>query len=39
MPIDLAELKPRQLEELIDQPDDVTVDVNDPDAKVQVYCE
>ena len=39
VPIDLTELKPQQLEELIDQLDDVTVDVNEPDAKIQVFCE
>ncbi|MEV6630456.1 hypothetical protein AB0M54_06865 [Actinoplanes sp. NPDC051470] len=39
VPIDLTQLKPQQLEELIDQLDEVTVDVNDPTAKVQVYCE
>jgi hypothetical protein len=39
VPIDLTELKPQQLEELIDQFDDFTVDVDDPDAKVQVFCE
>ncbi|CAM5448951.1 hypothetical protein GCM10010390_25190 [Streptomyces mordarskii] len=39
MPIDLAELKPQHLEERIDQLDEVTVDVDDPDAKVQVFCE
>jgi hypothetical protein len=39
VPIDLTELKPQQLEELIDQLDNVTVDVNDSDAKVQVFCE
>ncbi|MEE4585870.1 MULTISPECIES: GatB/YqeY domain-containing protein [Streptomyces violaceusniger group] len=39
VPIDLAELKPQHLEELIDQLDEVTVDVDDPDAKVQVFCE
>jgi hypothetical protein len=39
IPLDLTELKPQQLEELIDQLDDVTVDVDDPDAKVQVFCE
>jgi Asp-tRNA(Asn)/Glu-tRNA(Gln) amidotransferase B subunit len=39
VPIDLAELKPQQLEELIDQLDEVTVDVEDPDSKVHVYCE
>jgi hypothetical protein len=39
VPIDLTELKPQHLEELIEQLDDVTVDIDDPDAKVQVFCE
>jgi hypothetical protein len=39
IPIDLTELKPQQLEELIDQLDEVTIDVDDPDTKVQVFCE
>jgi len=39
VPIDLTELKPQQLEELIDQLDEVTIDVNDSSAKVQVFCE
>ena len=39
VPIDLTELKPQQLEELIDELDEVTVDVDDPGSKVQVFCE
>jgi hypothetical protein len=39
VPIDLAQLKPQDIEELIEQLDDVTVDIEDPDAKVQVFCE
>jgi len=39
VPIDLTELKPQHIEELIDQLDEVTVDVDDPDSKVQVFCE
>ena len=39
VPIDLTELRPQQLEELIDQLDDVTIDVDDSGAKVQVFCE
>ena len=39
VPIDLTQLKPQDIEELIDQLDEVTVDVDDPDAKVQVFCE
>ena len=39
VPIDLTQLKPQQLEELIEQLDELTVDVGDPDTKVQVFCE
>lgn len=39
VPIDLTELKPEHLEELIEHLDDLTIDVDDPDAKVQVFCE
>ncbi|MFE1360890.1 SHOCT-like domain-containing protein [Streptomyces harbinensis] len=36
---DLADLKPQHLEELIDHLDDVVIDIDDPEAKVQVFCE
>jgi hypothetical protein len=39
VPIDLTELKPQHLEEFIEALDDVTVDVDDPDTKIQVFCE
>lgn len=39
VPIDLTQLKPQHIEELIEQLDDVIVDVDQPDAKVQVFCE
>ncbi|GGV69502.1 hypothetical protein GCM10010294_26520 [Streptomyces griseoloalbus] len=39
VPIDLTELKPQHLEELLEQLDEVTVDVDDPDGKVRVFCE
>ncbi|MGV9310660.1 SHOCT-like domain-containing protein [Streptomyces sp. NPDC003691] len=39
VPIDLTELKPQHLEELIDQLDDISVDVGDSDAQVRVFCE
>lgn len=39
VPIDLTELKPQHLEDLVEQLDDVIVDVNDPDSKVQIFCE
>lgn len=39
VPIDLTQLKPEHIEDLIDQLDDVTVDVDDPESKIQVFCE
>ncbi|GAB2602571.1 hypothetical protein Aab01nite_62350 [Paractinoplanes abujensis] len=39
LPIDLTQLKPEQLEELVDQLDEVTVDVDDPGSKVQIFAE
>jgi hypothetical protein len=39
VPIDLTQLKPQHIEELVEQLDDVTVDVDHPEAKVQVFCE
>jgi hypothetical protein len=39
LPIDLTQLKPQHIEELIEHLDDVTVDVDHADAKVQVFCE
>lgn len=38
-PIDLTQLKPQQLEELIDHLGELAVDVDDPGAKIQVFCE
>jgi hypothetical protein len=39
VPIDLTQLKPQDLEELIEHLADMTVDVDQPDAKVRVFCE
>jgi hypothetical protein len=39
MMIDLSQLKPENLEELIDQLNDLTVDVDDKNAKVRVFAE
>jgi hypothetical protein len=39
MPIDLTQLKPQHIEELIEQLDELTVNVEDSDSKVQVFCE
>jgi hypothetical protein len=39
VPIDLTELKPQHIEELIEHLGEVLVDVDEPDTKVQVFCE
>jgi hypothetical protein len=39
IPFDLGQIKPENLEEVIDQLDDLTVDVDDKDVKVRVFCE
>ncbi|GIF20213.1 Asp-tRNA(Asn)/Glu-tRNA(Gln) amidotransferase B subunit [Actinoplanes tereljensis] len=39
VPIDLTQLKPQQLEELIEHLDDVSIDVDSTDSKVKVFCE
>src|SRR5262249_36298667 len=39
VPIDLTQLKPDHIEELIEQLDELTLDVDQPDTKVQVFCE
>jgi hypothetical protein len=38
-PVDLTKLKPEDIEDLIDQLQEMTVDVEQPDTKVQVYFE
>lgn len=39
VPFDLTQLKPEQLEALVENLDEVTVEVDQPDAKVRVFCE
>ncbi|QXE33452.1 hypothetical protein KQY30_03255 [Streptomyces sp. GMY02] len=39
VPIDLAELKPQHLDDLIEHLDDLIVDLDDPGSKMRVYCE
>ncbi|GAA1702937.1 hypothetical protein GCM10009765_60420 [Fodinicola feengrottensis] len=39
VPFDLTQIKPEQLEELVEHLDDVTVEIDQPDAKVRVFCE
>jgi hypothetical protein len=39
VPFDLTQLKPEQLEDLVEHLDEMTVEVDQPDAKVRVFCE
>lgn len=39
VPIDLTQLKPEELEALVEHLDELTVDVDQPDAKVRIFCE
>jgi Asp-tRNA(Asn)/Glu-tRNA(Gln) amidotransferase B subunit len=39
VPIDLTQLKPEQLEELVEHLEEMTVEVDQPDTKVRVFCE
>jgi hypothetical protein len=39
VPFDISQLKPENLEDLIAHLNDLTVDVEAPDARVRVYCE
>jgi hypothetical protein len=39
VPFDLTQIKPGQLEALVDQLDEVTLEVDQPDAKIRVFCE
>jgi hypothetical protein len=39
VPIDLTQLKPEQLEALVEHLDEVTVEVDQSDARVRVFCE
>lgn len=39
VPIDLTELKPQHIEELIEQLDEFNIDIDDPGSQVQVFCE
>jgi hypothetical protein len=38
-PIDLVELKPQQLEELVDALDELSFDMDDPGSKIRIFCE
>jgi hypothetical protein len=39
IPFDLNQLKPENLEELVEQLNDLTVDVDNERAKVRIFCE
>ncbi len=39
VPFDLTQLKPQHIEELIEALDEMTVEVDQPDTKVRVFCE
>ncbi len=39
VPFDIGQLKPENLDELIQHLDELTVDVDAPDARVRVFCE
>ena len=39
VPFDLTQLRPQHIEELVDQLDDLTVHVEQPDVKVQIFAE
>ena len=39
VPFDLTQLRPEQLEEFVEHLDEVLVEVDQPDAKVRVFCE
>ncbi|MCI2417855.1 DUF2089 domain-containing protein [Saccharopolyspora sp. K220] len=39
VPVDLKQLKPEQLEALVEHLDEVTVDLDQTDAKLRVFCE
>jgi polyhydroxyalkanoate synthesis regulator phasin len=39
VPVDLTQLKPEQLEALVEHLDELTVEVDQPEAKVHVFCE
>jgi hypothetical protein len=39
VPFDLTQLKPEHLEALVEHLDELTVEIDDADAKVRVFCE
>jgi hypothetical protein len=39
VPFDLTQLKPEDIEALVEHLEEMTVDIDQPDAKVRVFCE
>jgi Asp-tRNA(Asn)/Glu-tRNA(Gln) amidotransferase B subunit len=39
VPIDLTQLKPQHIEDLVEHLDDIIVDIDDPSSTVKVFCE
>lgn len=39
VPVDLRQLKPEHIEELVEQLDEMTVEVQDTDSHVRLFCE
>lgn len=39
VPIDLSELKPQDIEEFIEQLDELTVELDEVDSQIRVFCE
>lgn len=39
VPIDLTQLKPQHIEDLVEHLDDIIVDLDEPSSKIQVFCE
>ncbi|GGO69284.1 SHOCT-like domain-containing protein [Nonomuraea cavernae] len=39
VPFDLTQLKPEHLEALVEHLDDLTMEVDQPDAQVRIFCE
>ena len=39
VPIDLTQLKPRQLETLVDYLDELTMELDDAESRIRIFCE
>ncbi|GLW96677.1 hypothetical protein [Microtetraspora sp. NBRC 16547] len=39
VPFDLKQIKPEQLEALVEHLDEMTVEIDQPDAQVRIFCE